>query len=64
MRKELVKNMQQMLDQIESKNPEPFQIVDARPSGRFNGTDPEPRPNLESGHMPGALNVPFLNLFT
>lgn len=35
------------------------QIVDARPPGRFNGTLPEPRAELSSGHMPGAINVPF-----
>jgi thiosulfate/3-mercaptopyruvate sulfurtransferase len=34
------------------------QIVDARPAGRFEGRDPEPRPGLRSGHMPGARNVP------
>ncbi|ORZ33517.1 Rhodanese-like domain-containing protein [Catenaria anguillulae PL171] len=33
-------------------------IVDARPPGRFAGRDPEPRPGIESGHMPGAFNVP------
>ncbi|KPP80828.1 MAG: thiosulfate/3-mercaptopyruvate sulfurtransferase SseA [Oceanicaulis sp. HLUCCA04] len=33
-------------------------IVDARPPGRFAGTDPEPRPGLHSGHMPGAVNLP------
>lgn len=33
-------------------------IVDARPTGRFDGTAPEPRPGLPSGHMPGACNVP------
>jgi thiosulfate/3-mercaptopyruvate sulfurtransferase len=35
------------------------QVVDARPAGRFSGAEPEPRPNLPSGHMPGALNLPF-----
>jgi thiosulfate/3-mercaptopyruvate sulfurtransferase len=35
------------------------QIVDARPAGRFKGHSPEPRENLASGHMPGAINVPF-----
>ena len=35
------------------------QIVDARPAARFNGTAPEPRPGLASGHMPGSQNVPF-----
>lgn len=34
------------------------QIVDARPAGRFAGLDPEPRPGLRSGHMPGALSTP------
>jgi thiosulfate/3-mercaptopyruvate sulfurtransferase len=33
-------------------------ILDARPPGRFAGKDPEPRPGLRSGHMPGSLNVP------
>jgi thiosulfate/3-mercaptopyruvate sulfurtransferase len=34
------------------------QIADARPSGRFIGRDPEPRPGLKSGHMPGAVSLP------
>ncbi len=38
------------------------QIVDARPAGRFDGTAPEPRPNLPSGHMPGSTNLPFATL--
>lgn len=38
------------------------QIVDARPSERFAGTAPEPRPDCRSGHMPGALNLPFGHL--
>lgn len=41
---------------------EEIQILDARPEGRFRGTDPEPRPGLESGHMPGAHSVPFIEL--
>ena len=35
------------------------QVVDARSKGRFRGEDPEPREGLRSGHMPGALNVPY-----
>lgn len=34
-------------------------VVDARPAARFRGEAPEPRPGLPSGHMPGALNLPF-----
>ena len=35
------------------------QVIDARPSGRFQGSAPEPRAGLRSGHMPGALNIPW-----
>lgn len=38
------------------------QIADARPAGRFAGTDPEPRQGVRSGHMPGAVNVPASGL--
>lgn len=38
------------------------QIADARGPGRFDGTEPEPREGMRSGHMPGALNVPFATL--
>lgn len=37
-------------------------VVDARPAGRFAGRDPEPRPGLKSGHMPGAKSVPSTEL--
>lgn len=39
------------------------QILDARSRGRFAGTEPEPRAGLRGGHMPGALNLPFLDLY-
>jgi thiosulfate/3-mercaptopyruvate sulfurtransferase len=39
------------------------QVVDARGVGRFTGTDPEPRPGMASGHIPGARNVPHTELF-
>jgi thiosulfate/3-mercaptopyruvate sulfurtransferase len=35
------------------------QLVDARPAARFAGHAPEPRAGVRSGHMPGALNMPF-----
>ncbi|WP_395446979.1 3-mercaptopyruvate sulfurtransferase [Aminobacter sp. UC22_36] len=38
------------------------QIADARSAGRFEGTDPEPRAGLRSGHMPGARSVPSVTL--
>jgi thiosulfate/3-mercaptopyruvate sulfurtransferase len=38
------------------------QVVDVRSAERFRGAAPEPRPGLRSGHMPGALNLPFAQL--
>lgn len=38
------------------------QLVDARPAGRFEGTQPEFRPGVRSGHVPGSLNLPFTDL--
>src|SRR3954469_7427486 len=34
------------------------EIVDARPAARFAGADPEPRPGMEAGPLPGARNAP------
>jgi len=39
------------------------QIVDARPTARFAGEEAEPRPGLEAGHIPGALNLPQSSMF-
>lgn len=38
------------------------QILDARGAGRFDGIDPEPRPECRSGHIPGSQNLPFNEL--
>ncbi len=38
------------------------QILDARSAARFHAQAPEPRPELRSGHMPGAKSVPFGSL--
>ena len=38
------------------------QIVDARSASRFRGDEPEPRPGLRSGHIPGSMNVPWTEL--
>lgn len=34
-------------------------IIDARSTGRFAGSSPEPRTGLRSGHIPGSHNLPF-----
>ncbi|MFO0997371.1 MAG: 3-mercaptopyruvate sulfurtransferase [Alphaproteobacteria bacterium] len=35
------------------------QVLDARSHGRFNATEPEPRPGMRGGHIPGAFNLPY-----
>jgi thiosulfate/3-mercaptopyruvate sulfurtransferase len=35
------------------------QIVDARPAGRFDASEPESWPGRRRGHVPGARNLPF-----
>jgi len=57
-RPDLVRGLGEMRAAIDAGE----QIADARPAGRFAGRDPEPRPNLPSGHMPGAVNLPALDL--
>ena len=40
--------------------PDPDRLVlDARSAGRFAGIDPEPRPGVPAGHMPGSRSLPF-----
>jgi thiosulfate/3-mercaptopyruvate sulfurtransferase len=55
---EAVKDLTQLKEKITNHQ----QILDARSAARFNGTAPEPRPGLSSGHMPGATSVPFTEL--
>jgi thiosulfate/3-mercaptopyruvate sulfurtransferase len=38
-------------------------ILDARSAARFAGAEPEPRPGLEPGHIPGSRNLPFSALY-
>ena len=38
------------------------QLVDVRSRGRFAGIEPEPRPGLRAGHVPGSINLPFTEL--
>eukprot|EP00126_Sphaerothecum_destruens_P009316 Sdes_comp20484_c0_seq11m14855 len=55
-RSEFVVNFDQVSSALREKT---HQVLDARKSDRFNGTAPEPRPEISSGHMPNSINIPF-----
>jgi thiosulfate/3-mercaptopyruvate sulfurtransferase len=38
------------------------QLVDARSAPRFAGEEPEPRPGLRAGHIPGSKNLPWRDI--
>ena len=38
-------------------------LVDARGRARFEGTEADPRPGVASGHIPGARNLPYPDLY-
>jgi thiosulfate/3-mercaptopyruvate sulfurtransferase len=49
-----------LFEEVEANAMEPdFLIVDARSKGRFEGTSPEPRAQLQSGCIPHSANLPF-----
>ena len=50
------------LSQLKDRLAKHQQVLDARSAARFDGTAPEPRPGLSSGHMPGATSIPFTEL--
>ncbi len=47
------------LEQVGQALDSDVQVVDARGAPRFRGEAAEPRAGVRSGHMPGALNLPF-----
>jgi len=54
--------LREVIKDYNKEGAEGVQILDARPEGRWSGADPEPRPGLESGHMPGSISVPISEL--
>src|SRR5262249_39664679 len=55
-----VRSIEQMIANVDSRAE---QVIDARAAERFEGRVPEPRPGLRAGHIPGASNVAYNNLF-
>ncbi len=52
----LVRGFEQMKANLEQQVE---QVLDVRSAGRFNAAEPEPRPGLRGGHIPGSLNLPL-----
>lgn len=50
---------EQLLSLVETGEIAKYHLFDARAHDRFTGKAPEPRPGLPSGHVPGALSLPF-----
>ena len=55
-----VRTKEQMLANVSSGAE---QVLDARGAARFTGEEADPRPNIAAGHIPGARNLPYSELF-
>jgi thiosulfate/3-mercaptopyruvate sulfurtransferase len=60
LRKRLVRDLAQIRANVKTRRE---QVLDARSHGRFTATEPEPRPGLRGGHIPGSLNLPYDQLY-
>ncbi len=56
MRPELIASLDQVRGTVADQS---AQRLDARSRGRFAAAEPEPRPGLRGGHIPGARNLPY-----
>jgi thiosulfate/3-mercaptopyruvate sulfurtransferase len=54
--KEMVRDLDQVREVVTDKS---AVIVDARSQARWLGTEAETRPGVQSGRIPGSLNIPF-----
>jgi thiosulfate/3-mercaptopyruvate sulfurtransferase len=55
----ILRDAAQVMENLATKRE---QVVDARSPGRFSGAEPEPRPGVRSGHIPGARNLHYQKL--
>ena len=58
--KSRLRDKAQVLANIDSREE---QLLDARGAARFSGEEPDPRPAIACGHIPGARNLPFGAMF-
>lgn len=52
----------ELLELVKNGGLSEYLLIDARSNDRFTGSGEEPRPGLSSGHIPGAVNLPFPKL--
>jgi thiosulfate/3-mercaptopyruvate sulfurtransferase len=50
------------LDEVKKGLANGEQLLDARSPARFEGSEPEPRPGIRAGHIPGAKNLHWQTL--
>lgn len=55
----VIRDITQMTKNLHSREE---QVVDMRGPARFHGNEPEPRPGVRPGHIPGAINLPYTSL--
>ena len=55
-----VRTKTEMLANLQSRQE---QVVDARSAARFIGEQPDPRPHVPSGHIPGSCNLPVYDVY-
>lgn len=55
--------MVKSIDEVKAALAAQAQVVDARSAGRFDGTAPEPRADLPSGHMPGVCHAQVVDAY-
>ena len=51
-----------MDEMLKHKSSGEYSVLDARSAERFSGKIEEPRPEVQSGHIPGSINLPFSKL--
>ena len=49
-------------DIVQNLSDKSFTVLDARDPRRYSGEMAEPRPGMDSGHIPGSLSVPYASL--
>lgn len=54
--------MNEMLANLQQVDSKKKLVIDARSAGRFRGDEPETRPGMRGGHIPGSMNLPFMEL--